>query len=96
MTSRHSGDGRIDGEATFKILTKSPTWVASLEKFDRAWGSKTIKLTRRTLLVGTSVLMVAGTISFRALVASRTYHALLVGAGKAQAGLGTAQKPKAP
>ncbi|WP_202596394.1 caspase family protein [Mesorhizobium loti] len=38
-----------------------------------------IKLTRRTLLVGTSALMAAGTVSFRALAASRTYHALLVG-----------------
>ncbi|SDA93184.1 caspase family protein [Mesorhizobium qingshengii] len=37
-----------------------------------------IKLTRRTLLVGTSALMAAGTVSFRALAASRTYHALLV------------------
>ncbi|MBN9216575.1 MAG: caspase family protein [Mesorhizobium sp.] len=38
-----------------------------------------IKLTRRTLLVGTSALMAAGTLSFRARAASRTYHALLVG-----------------
>lgn len=37
-----------------------------------------IKLTRRTLLVGASALTVAGTLSFRALAASRTYHALLV------------------
>jgi len=37
-----------------------------------------IKLTRRTLLVGTSALVAAGTVSFRALAASRTYHALLV------------------
>lgn len=37
-----------------------------------------IKLTRRTLLVGTSALMAAGTVSSRALAASRTYHALLV------------------
>ena len=37
-----------------------------------------IKLTRRTLLVGTSALVAAGTLSFRALAASRTYHALLV------------------
>ncbi|RUX05286.1 MAG: caspase family protein [Mesorhizobium sp.] len=52
--------------------------MVSLGKFDRAWGSKMIKLTRRTLLVGTSALMAAGTVSFRALAASRTYHALLV------------------
>jgi hypothetical protein len=38
-----------------------------------------IKLTRRTLLVGTSALVAAGTMSFRARAASRTYHALLVG-----------------
>jgi len=37
-----------------------------------------IKLTRRTLLVGASALTAAGTLSFRAFAASRTYHALLV------------------
>lgn len=37
-----------------------------------------IKLTRRTLLVGTSALTMAGMVSFRAMAASRTYHALLV------------------
>ncbi|MEI9408235.1 hypothetical protein [Mesorhizobium salmacidum] len=52
-----------------------------------------IKLTRRTLLVGASALMTAGTVSFRALAASRTYHALLE---KPKAGLGTAQKQKSP
>ena len=37
-----------------------------------------IKLTRRTLLVGTSALTMAGMVSFRTMAASRTYHALLV------------------
>ncbi|MFD2052200.1 caspase family protein [Mesorhizobium calcicola] len=37
-----------------------------------------ITLTRRTLLVGTSALTMAGMVSFRAMAASRTYHALLV------------------
>jgi hypothetical protein len=37
-----------------------------------------IKLTRRTLLVGTSALTAAGMVSFPALAASHTYHALLV------------------
>lgn len=37
-----------------------------------------IKLTRRTLLVGASALTAAGTLSFRAFAAARTYHALLV------------------
>jgi len=37
-----------------------------------------IKLTRRTLLVGTSALTMAGMVSFRTQAASRTYHALLV------------------
>lgn len=37
-----------------------------------------IKLTRRTLLVGASALTAAGTLSFRTMAASRTYHALLV------------------
>ncbi|RWC95548.1 MAG: caspase family protein [Mesorhizobium sp.] len=37
-----------------------------------------IRLTRRTLLVGASALTAAGTLSFRALAAQRTYHALLV------------------
>ncbi|TIN15963.1 MAG: hypothetical protein E5Y31_30795, partial [Mesorhizobium sp.] len=37
-----------------------------------------IKLTRRTLLVGTSALTVAGMVSFRTMAASRTYHALLI------------------
>ncbi|MEP6565397.1 MAG: caspase family protein, partial [Mesorhizobium sp.] len=37
-----------------------------------------IKLTRRTLLVGASALTAAGTLSFRAFAAARTYRALLV------------------
>ncbi|RWO45672.1 MAG: caspase family protein [Mesorhizobium sp.] len=37
-----------------------------------------IKLTRRTLLVGTSALTMAGMVSFRTMAASRIYHALLV------------------
>ncbi|TPK75597.1 hypothetical protein FJ930_05780 [Mesorhizobium sp. B2-4-15] len=46
--------------------------MASLGKFDRASGGAMFKLTRRTLLVGTSALMAAGTVSFRALAAPRT------------------------
>ncbi|MER8583666.1 caspase family protein [Mesorhizobium sp. M1338] len=37
-----------------------------------------IKLTRRTLLVGTSALTMAGMVPIRTMAASRTYHALLV------------------
>src|SRR5687768_4894832 len=36
------------------------------------------KLTRRTLLVGTSALGAAGMLPLRAFAAARTYHALLV------------------
>ncbi|TPN22975.1 hypothetical protein FKO01_29350 [Mesorhizobium sp. B2-3-3] len=46
--------------------------MASLGKFDRASGGAMYKLTRRTLLVGTSALTAAGMVSFRALAASRT------------------------
>ncbi|MER8423595.1 caspase family protein [Mesorhizobium sp. M1403] len=37
-----------------------------------------IKVTRRTLLAGTSALAAAGLVPFRAFAAARTYHALLV------------------
>lgn len=37
-----------------------------------------IKLTRRTLLVGTSTLTAAGMVPFRGFAAARTYHALLI------------------
>ena len=37
-----------------------------------------IRLTRRTLLAGTTALAAAGVVPFRAFAASRTYHALLV------------------